>query len=86
MDIIRTRHQEQNDRKKCDANNAKGILGYRRGQKYAAGSKENKGEETRQEQRINRNTNRREVVTEARAKTRPQLAEIPYSEPPRSGK
>ena len=50
--------------------NAKSILDYRRGKSNAAAAKKNKKEEARQRQRGSENTNRREIVTGARAKTK----------------
>ena len=53
---------------KCDANEAKCILGYRNGKTYAAAAKNDKREETRTEQRERENTNTIEMGSGARAK------------------
>ena len=51
---------------KCNAYEAKGILGYRRGKTYAAVAKENKRREAREGQKESENTNRRDIGNEAK--------------------
>ena len=59
---------------------AKGILDYRREKTYTATTNENKREEARLGQRESENTNRIDIGTGARIKSRLQLAETPDSE------
>ena len=58
-------------KEKCDAYQAIGILGFRKGKTYAVAAKNNEREETRYGQREKENTNKIEKGSGAKAKTSP---------------